>query len=109
MSDLQIVLTVGLVVLGTAITRFLPFLVIRSNKPTPKYIQFLGRFLPPAVFGMLVIYCLKDVLFTTAGNGPLPELISLAVTLVLHLSFKQMLISLLGGTACYMLLLQFVF
>ncbi len=109
MNNLEIVLTVAVVVLGTALTRFLPFLIISGSKPTPKYVQFLGRFLPPAVFGMLVIYCLKDVLFSFSGNGPLPELISLAATLVLHLSLKKMLISLLGGTACYMLLLQFVF
>ncbi len=109
MTNLEIFITVAAVVLGTALTRFLPFLVFRSDRPTPKYIQYLGRFLPPAVFGMLVIYCLKDVLFAFSGTTGLPELIALGFTLILHLSFKQMLVSLLGGTACYMLLLQLVF
>ncbi|MBE6766797.1 MAG: branched-chain amino acid transporter AzlD [Ruminococcaceae bacterium] len=109
MTNLETIITVAVIVLGTAITRFLPFLIFRSDKPTPKYMQFLGNYLPPAVFGMLVIYCLKDVLFVFEGTSGLPELISLAATLVLHLSFRKMLLSLIGGTACYMLLLQFVF
>lgn len=109
MNNMQIIITVAVIVLGTAITRFLPFLIFRSDRPTPKYVQFLGKALPPAVFGMLVIYCLKDVLFAFSGTTGLPELISLAITLLLHLTIKQMLISLLGGTACYMLLLQLVF
>ena len=50
-----------MVVLGTMITRFLPFFIFPADKPTPKYIQYLGKVLPGAVFGMLVIYCLKNV------------------------------------------------
>ena len=109
MTNTQIILTVAVIVLGTALTRFLPFLVFRADKETPKYMQYLGKYLPPAVFGMLVIYCLKDVLFVFSGTSGLPELIALAVTAVLHLTLRKMLVSLLGGTACYMLLLQFVF
>lgn len=90
------------------LTRFLPFLIFSSKKPTPKYIQYLGKALPAAIFGMLVVYCLKNV-NVLAGSHGLPELISIAVVVALHLWKRQMLISVAGGTVCYMLLVQFVF
>lgn len=102
------IITILMVVLGTMATRFLPFIVFPSGKPTPKYIQFLGKFLPPAVFGMLIVYCLKNVdIF--AGSHGIPELTSIIVVVALHLWKKQMLLSIAGGTVCYMLLVQFVF
>lgn len=102
------IITILMVVLGTMATRFLPFIVFPSGKPTPKYIQFLGKFLPPAVFGMLIVYCLKNVdIF--AGSHGIPELISIIVVVALHLWKKQMLLSIAVGTVCYMLLVQFVF
>lgn len=102
------IITVSMVVLGTLITRFLPFIVFPTGKPTPKYIQFLGKFLPAAVFGLLVIYCLRNVSLVSASHG-IPELISIAVVIGLHLWKRQMLISIAGGTICYMLLIQLVF
>lgn len=90
------------------LTRFLPFLIFSSKKPTPKYIQYLGKALPAAIFGMLVVYCLKNV-NVLAGSHGLPELIAIAVVVALHLWKRQMLISVAGGTVCYMLLVQFVF
>lgn len=95
-------------VLGTMATRFLPFLVFPSGKPTPKYIQYIGKVLPGAVFGMLVVYCLKGVSVFTGSHG-LPELIAIAVVVGLHLWRRQMLLSIAGGTVCYMLLVQLVF
>ena len=100
--------TILMVVLGTMLTRFLPFLLFPGNKPTPKYIQYLGNVLPAAVFGLLVVYCLKNVSFLTGTHG-IPELISIAVVVVLHLWKRQMLLSIAGGTVCYMLLVQLVF
>ncbi len=101
-------ITVGAVVLATVLTRFLPFLLFPAGKQTPKYIQYLGRVLPSAVFGLLVVYCLKNVdpLLDTHG---LPELISVAAVVGLHLWKRQMLLSIAGGTVLYMLLVQFVF
>lgn len=108
MTQKQQIITVIMVVFGTMLTRFLPFLLFPDGKPTPKYIQYLGNVLPSAVFGLLVIYCLKDVsLFT--GNHGLPELISILFVIVLHLWKRQMLVSIAGGTVCYMLLVQYVF
>lgn len=101
-------ITIGMVILGTTLTRFLPFIVFPAGKPTPKYIQYLGKVLPAAVFGLLVIYCLKGVSIFT-GNHALPEMISIVVVVALHLWRRQMLISIAGGTICYMLLIQLVF
>ena len=98
----------ALVVLGTMMTRFLPFLLFPADKPTPKYVQYLGKVLPAAVFGLLVIYCLKDVNIFTGSHG-IPELIAIGVVVMLHLWKKQMLLSIAGGTICYMLLVQLVF
>lgn len=108
MSLTQQIITIAMVVLGTMITRFLPFLVFPSGKPTPKYIQYLGKVLPAAVFGLLVIYCLKNVSIFT-GSHAIPEFLSIALVIVLHLWKRQMLLSIAGGTICYMLLVQFIF
>lgn len=108
MTLTQQLITILMVVLGTMLTRFLPFLLFPGNKPTPKYIQYLGNVLPAAVFGLLVVYCLKNVSFLTGTHG-IPELISIAVVVVLHLWKRQMLLSIAGGTVCYMLLVQLVF
>lgn len=89
-------------------TRFLPFLLFPADKPTPKYVQYLGKVLPAAVFGLLVIYCLKDVNIFTGSHG-IPELIAIGVVVLLHIWKKQMLLSIAGGTICYMLLVQLVF
>ena len=108
MTLTQQIITVAMCVLGTMATRFLPFLVFSGKRPTPKYIQYLGRALPSAVFGLLVVYCLKNVNVLADSHG-LPELIALAVTVGLHLWKRKMLLSIAGGTVCYMLLVQLVF
>ena len=108
MTFTQQLITIGVVVLGTMTTRFLPFLLFPAGKPTPKYIQYLGSVLPAAVFGLLIVYCLKNVSLLTGSHG-LPELISIAVVVALHLWKRQMLLSIAGGTVCYMLLVQLVF
>lgn len=108
MTVMQQVITIAMVVLGTMITRFLPFIVFPSGRPTPKYVQYLGRVLPGAVFGMLVIYCLKNVSIFDGSRG-LPEAIAIAFVVILHLWKRQMLVSIAGGTILYMLLVQLVF
>lgn len=108
MTITQQIITVAAVVLGTMITRFLPFIVFPAGKPTPEYIQYLGKALPGAVFGLLVVYCLKNVKLFTGTHG-IPEAIAIAVVVLLHLWKRQMLLSIAGGTVIYMLLIQFVF
>ena len=108
MTPAQMILTVGAVVLGTMATRFLPFLLFPASKPTPRYVQYLGRVLPYAVMGMLVVYCLRNVSFTTAPFGA-PEALALACVAGLHLWKKNTLLSIGAGTTLYMVLIQFVF
>ena len=107
MTVLQQAITIALCALATMLTRFIPF-VLFSGRETPRYIQYLGKALPGAIFGMLVVYCLKSVDPMVYSHG-LPELIAIGITAALHLWKRQMLLSIAGGTVCYMLLLQFVF
>lgn len=101
-------ITIAVVSVGTLLTRFLPFLVFPAGKPTPEYIQYLGKVLAPAVFSLLIVYCLKDVSWLEGSYG-IPEILGIAVIAALHLWKRQMLLSIAGGTAFYMLLVQFVF
>lgn len=108
MTFTQQLITILMVILGTMLTRFLPFLIFPANKPTPAYIRYLGKVLPAAVFGMLVIYCLKNVSLFSGSHG-ITELLSILLVVLLHLWKRQMLLSIAGGTICYMLLIQLVF
>lgn len=108
MTEPQMLITVGMVILGTLLTRFTPFLVFPAGRDTPKYIQYLGKALPGAALGMLVIYCFKDV-DPLSGSHGLPELIALTAVVGLHLWKRNMLLSIAAGTAAYMLLVTFVF
>ena len=101
-------LIIAAVALSTFATRVFPFLFFRNGKPTPKVILYLGRVLPPAVMSMLIVYCLRSVSFLAFPFG-LPEIIAVAVVVLLHLWKRNNLISILGGTAVYMILVQFVF
>lgn len=108
MSVTEQIITIAAVVLGTMLTRFLPFLLFPAGNPTPRYVQYLGKALPGAVFGLLVVYCLKNVSLLSGSHG-LPELIAILAVAGLHLWKRQMLLSIAGGTICYMLLVQLVF
>ena len=108
MNLAQSIITIIMLMAATMVTRFLPFLIFKPGADMPKFIKYLGNALPPAVFGMLVVYCLKSVDIAGGSHG-LPELISLAVLTAIHLWRKNMLLSIAAGTVCYMLLVQFVF
>ena len=108
MTVAQQMITIAMLVAGTVVTRFLPFLVFRESRPTPKYVQYLGKALPAAIFGMLVVYCLKHVSFLAQPYG-LPEFLGIAVTVLIHLWKRQLLLSVSCGTVFYMLLVQLVF
>ena len=108
MNELHSVKLVAVIALVTAATRFLPFLIFRGNKKTPKLIEKLGRVLPFAIMGMLVVYCLKDMSFASVG-GFLPQLIACLIVALLYVWKRNTLISILAGTVSYMLLVQLVF
>ena len=102
---------VALIVVATLVTmatRFLPFLIFGEHRKTPQIIQYLGKVLPCAIMGMLVVYCLKDVSFLSAPFGA-PELLGIAVVALLHLWKRNSLLSIGVGTVVYMLLVQLVF
>jgi branched-subunit amino acid transport protein AzlD len=107
MTLTQEIITIGLCAIGTMATRFLPFIVFSEKRATPAFIQYIGKYLPSAVFGMLVVYCLKDVSLLSGTHG-IPEFIAIVVTILLHLWKRQMLVSIAGGTVCYMLLLHLI-
>lgn len=108
MNLTQQIITITMVVLGTMLTRFLPFIVFPSGKPTPNYVQYLGKVLPSAVIGLLVVYCFKDVSLLSGSHG-IPEFIAVAIVALLHFWKKKMLLSIAGGTIVYMILVQLVF
>ena len=108
MTVSQHIITIALCVFATLITRFLPFLIFSGKKETPKFVQYLEKALPSAIFALLIVYCLKDVSVLGGSHG-IPEAISIALVVALHLWKRQILLSIAGGTFCYMMLVQFVF
>lgn len=108
MTFTQELLTVAAVIAGTMVTRFLPFVLFPANKKTPPLVAFLGKTLPTAVMGMLVVYALKDTQITAGAHG-LPEAIAVAITVLLQISLRNLLLTIAAGTISYMLLVQYVF
>lgn len=100
------IVAVGILV--TMVTRFLPFVLFRGSKPTPKSLLYLGKVLPFAIIGMLVVYCLKDISFLSSPYG-IPELLGCLCVAALHIWKRNTLLSIGGGTLFYMLLLQVMF
>jgi len=88
--------------------RVAPFILFGKDKATPKYIVYIGNYLPPAVMSMLIIYCLKNVSISQFPFG-LPEVIGIITVATLHIWKRNNLISIIGGTAIYMMSVQFIF
>lgn len=107
MSNEKAMLAIAIMSTVTILIRFAPFLLL-NGRETPKAISYLGRVLPYAIMGMLVVYCLKGVSFSAAGTF-LPELIAGAVVVISYVWKRNTLLSIIGGTICYMLLVQLVF
>ena len=108
MSFSEQLITIAVVVLGTMTTRFLPFLLFPAHKKTPPLVAFLGKVLPSAVMGLLVVYSLKDTSLLAPHHG-LPEFLAVGLTVALQLLLKNLLLTIAGGTIAYMLLVQFIF
>ena len=108
LTPLQTIAIILAVAAGTQITRWLPFLLFPEDRQPPAVVRQLGQLLPPAVMGLLVVYCLKSVTPTAFPYGA-PEAIAIAVTALLHGWKRNVLLSIAGGTAVYMLLVQTVF
>ncbi len=108
MTDLHIWGIVAVIALVTALLRFLPFVLFNNSRKTPKIIDKLGRILPCAIMGMLVVYCMKNITFTSI-SGFVPMAVAGMVVALLHIWKRNTLISIICGTLCYMLLVQMVF
>lgn len=101
LSPSQQIVIIGMVVLGTVLTRFVPFLLFPPGRGTPEYIQYLGRVLPSSALGLLVVYCYRN-LDLLGGRHGVPELFASAVVVGLHLWRRSMVLSIAGGTVAYM-------
>ena len=108
LTPVQTILMILAVAAGTQLTRWLPFWLFPEKKEPPTIVTYLGRVLPAATMGLLVVYCLKGVSWTAAPHG-IPELLSVAVVAVLHRWKGNVLLSIAGGTALYMVLVQMIF
>lgn len=108
LTTLQTLAIILAVAVGTQLTRWLPFWLFPENRQPPAAIVYLGRVLPPAMMGLLVVYCLKGVSWLSAPHGA-PELMAIAAVVALHTWKRNVLLSIAGGTALYMLLVQTVF
>ena len=102
------ILAIAVMAVVTALIRFLPFLVFRGDREIPPVISYLGKVLPYASIGMLVVYCLKGISFTNFPFG-LPEILASALVVGLHVWKKNTLLSIFAGTVFYMVLVQMVF
>ena len=107
MTSFEIVITIA-VVAGTLLTRFSAFLIFPPGKKAPDFVQYLGKALPAAVMGMLVVYTFKDTIVLSYPYG-VPELIALLVTVGMHVWKRNMFMSIGAGTVVYMILVQAVF
>ena len=108
LTPVETLITIAAVMLGTMVTRFLPFLLFSGGRRRSALIEYLGRVLPYAAVGLLVVYCLKGVRFTAFPYG-IPEAAAIAVIALLHLWKRNVLLSIGGGTAVYIALVQTVF
>ncbi len=108
MDKVHVLLQIAVMALVTAALRFLPFLVFKDQDKRPGVITYLGQVLPYGVMGMLVVYCLKNISLMAAPHG-IPELLAVAAVVLLHLWRRNTLLSIFGGTAFYMVLVQLVF
>lgn len=104
MTTTQSIITIIIVVIGTMMTRFLPFMIFPESKTPPKIVTYLGKVLPYAVIGLLVIYCLKDAVFSKYHT--LPEMIAILSVIIIHTWKKNTLLSIGAGTIIYMILVQ---
>lgn len=107
LSSYQIWIMIGLITLGTMITRFLPFIIFPESKEPPKFILYLSDTLPAATIGLLVVYCLKDVNFLEGRRG-IPEALAILFIIIVHKWKNNVLLSILGGTAFYVFLLHVI-
>lgn len=111
MTIWQQIIMVAAGVVATMLTRFIPFIAFRPGRPTPKYILYLGKVLPPAVFALLVVYCLRGTVSASPTGfilsaDAVAQYIAVAFTLLIHVWRRNIMLSIAAGTLCYMILIR---
>lgn len=104
MTTLQQIIMVSAGVAATMLTRFIPFVVFRPGKPTPKHVLYLGKVLPPSVFALLVVYCLRNI--HSPNYDTMAQLAAVAFTFLIHTWKRNLLWSIASGTILYMILIR---
>ncbi len=110
MTNEQILHSILIILVCAAVTyllRGIAFLVFGGKRKTPSFVSWLGKVLPHAVMGMLLVYCLKDVTITAAPFG-LPELAACIIVVLLHVWKRNSLLSIGAGTVGYMIMVAFI-
>ena len=109
MPDYTHALIVMLVMGGCVLlTRILPVIIFGRSERVPEFILYLGKVIPYTAMGLLIVYCLRDVSILGGTHG-IPELIAMAVVVASYLWKRNTIVSVVLGTAVYMVLLQMVF
>lgn len=108
MGNGYVLAMVAVAAVVTALLRFAPFLIFGKGRKTPALITYLGKVLPCAIMGMLVVYCMKDVAFSAWPHG-IPEFLGCAIVAGLHIWRRNTLLSIGVGTVAYMLMVQLIF
>lgn len=108
LSPWQIIVMILMLALGVWITRYIPLILFPESRPVPKFVVYLGRVLPAAMMGLLLVFCFKGVSFTSKPFG-IPEIIGCLVVGALHVWKRNALLSIGVGTLVYILLVNFVF
>lgn len=105
MTVTQQVITIGIMSIAVVLTRVLPFVLFPNRERTPHFVRYLGKYLGSAVFGLLVVYCLRDV-HLLGGQHGIPQFMGILVCVLLHLWRKNLLLTIAGGTLFYMVWIQ---
>lgn len=107
MNNIQFIITLAVLSLGVMITRFLPFIIFRKADRLPKIVEYLGKVLPAAMMGLLVVYCFKDYDFLSLSSIA-PALIASAGVVAVHLWKRNTVFSIALGTVLYMILIRVI-
>ena len=108
MPDKHTLILIGICALVTAMLRFIPFIIFSGKRKTPEFITYLGKVLPFAIIGMLVVFCLKGTSVVTYPYG-IPEIIAVAIVVILHVWKRNTLLSIISGTVAYIVMVNFIF
>ena len=106
MSGIEIYIAIAIMAVVNFFTRVFPFLFFRKNE-LPLYVVFIERFFPAVIMTILIVYSIKDIDFSLAPYG-LKEIGGVLFTAILHIVFKNYLVSIFSGTIFYMVLVQYL-